>query len=202
MTLKAALLPILAYLLGSVPFGVVATRLFSDVEVTQAGSRNIGAYNVFRLTGARLGLMTLAGDFLKGALPVWVGMHGLDMSDWKGLLWVSLVALAAFFGHLFSVFLGFRGGKGVATAAGCFLILSPMAFLVGLLVYVLVVCSFGYSSAGSLSAAAVLPFVVWLDSHSPILTALAAVIAAIIYIRHSDNIKRLLEGTEHSSFRS
>ncbi|MBW2107996.1 MAG: glycerol-3-phosphate 1-O-acyltransferase PlsY [Deltaproteobacteria bacterium] len=202
MTLKALLLLILAYLLGSVPFGVIVTRLFSNVEVTKAGSKNIGAYNVFRLTGARLGLVTLAGDFLKGAVPVWLGMSWLGMSDWKGLLWISLVALAAFLGHLFSVFLGFKGGKGVATAAGCFLILSPMAFLVGLLVYILVVCSLGYSSAGSLSATAVLPFVVWLDSHSPILTTLAAVITVIIYIKHTDNIRRLLEGTEHSSFRT
>ena len=194
-------MPPLAYLIGSIPFGIIVTRLFSDVDIRKLGSGNIGAYNVFRLTGTKLGLMTLAGDLLKGAVPVFVSLCWVEVSGWKGELWVSVVALSAFAGHIFSIFLGFKGGKGVATAAGCFLVLSPLVFVVCLLVYLLVLCSFGYSSAGSLSAAAILPFGQWVTSHSVPLTGCAVIMAVAIFLRHSDNIKRLIEGTEHSSLR-
>jgi glycerol-3-phosphate acyltransferase PlsY len=199
MISKVLFLPPLAYLIGSIPFGIILTRLFSDVDIRQLGSRNIGAYNVFRLTGTKLGLMTLAGDLLKGAVPVFVSLCLVEVSGWKGDLWVSIVALSAFAGHIFSVFLGFKGGKGVATAAGCFLVLYPFVFVVCLLIYLLVLCSFGYSSAGSLSAAAFLPFGVWITCHSVPLTGCAVIMAIGIFLRHSDNIKRLIEGTEDSS---
>ena len=117
-------------------------------------------------------------------------------------LLICMVALGAFCGHLFSVFLGFKGGKGVATAAGCFIIISPLVFLVCLLVYILVLCGSGYSSVGSLSAAAVLPPAVWLSTHSVIVTCCAAVMTLLIFFRHTDNVKRLIDGTEPSSFRS
>ena len=201
MILKAILLLPIAYLLGSIPWGVILTRIFSDVDVRVAGSKNIGAYNVFRLTGMKLGLMTLGGDLLKGAIPVLVGISWLGVSDWKGEVLVCLVALSAFGGHLFPVFLGFKGGKGVATAAGCFLVISPFVFLVCVLVYVLVLCRWGYSSAGSLSAATILPAAVWLATHSVPVTGCAFIMAVLIFVRHADNIKRLLEGTEHSSLR-
>lgn len=201
MIFKALFLPPLAYLIGSIPFGIIFTRLFSNVDIQKSGSRNIGAYNVFRLTGTKLGLMTLAGDLLKGAVPVFVSLCWVDASGWKGELWVSIVALSAFAGHIFSIFLGFKGGKGVATAAGCFLVLSPLVFLVCFLVYLLVLCVFGYSSAGSLSAAAILPLGVWITSHSAPLTGCAVLMAIGIFLRHSDNIKRLVGGTEHSFLR-
>ena len=190
-----------AYLLGSIPWGVILTRIFSDVDVRASGSKNIGAYNVFRVAGKRLGLMTLGGDLLKGAVPVFVGISWLGVSDWRGEALVCLVALSAFAGHLFPVFLGFKGGKGVATAAGCFLVISPFVFLVCMLFYVLVLCCWGYSSAGSLSAATILPGAIWLATHSVPLTGCAFVMAALIFVRHADNIKRLLEGTEHSLLR-
>ncbi len=202
MILKTVLLLLFAYLLGSVPWGVILTRIFSDVDITSEGSKNIGAYNVFRLAGMRLGLITLGGDLLKGAIPVLVAIFWLGVSDWKGEVSVCLVALSAFVGHLFPLFLGFKGGKGVATAAGCMLVISPRGFIVCALVYVLVLCWWGYSSAGSLSAAAVLPGAMWLASHSAPLTGCALIMAVIIFVRHTDNIKRLLEGTEHSSLRS
>ena len=202
MIFKAITLLSFAYFLGSVPWGVILTRLFSDVDVRKAGSGNIGAYNVYRLAGKNLGIMTLVGDLLKGAVPVLVALYWVDVSDWKGEVWVSLVALAAFAGHLFSVFLGFKGGKGVATAAGCFLIISPWVFIVCVLIYVLVLCSSGYSSAGSLSAAAVFPWAIWLDTHAVSITGCAFLMAVLIFFRHTDNIKRLLEGKEHSSLRS
>jgi len=201
MIRKAILLLPFAYLLGSVPWGVILTRIFGDVDVRAAGSKNIGAYNVFRVAGKRLGLMTLGGDLLKGAIPVLVGISWFGISDWNGEVLVCLVALSAFAGHLFPVFLGFKGGKGVATAAGCILVISPFVFLVCVLVYVLVVCCWGYSSAGSLSAAAILPGAIWLATHSLPITGCAFIMALLIFVRHADNIKRLLEGTEHSSLR-
>jgi glycerol-3-phosphate acyltransferase PlsY len=201
MICKAIFLLAFAYLLGSVPWGVIWTRIFSNVDIRSAGSKNIGAYNVFRLAGKRLGLMTLGGDLLKGAIPVLVGTFWFGVSDWKGEVLVCLVALSAFAGHLFPLFLGFKGGKGVATAAGCFLVISPLVCLVCALVYVLVLCCWGYSSAGSLSAAAVLPGAIWLATHSLPMTGCAFIMALLIFVRHTDNIKRLLKGTEHSSLR-
>jgi glycerol-3-phosphate acyltransferase PlsY len=199
MIFKAALLFPLAYLLGSVPWGVVLTRLFSDVDIRAAGSGNIGAFNVFRLTGKTLGLLTLGGDLLKGAIPVLAGILWIGTSGWRGEVLICLVALSAFAGHLFPVFLRFKGGKGVATAAGCFLVISPLTFLICLLVYVLMLCWWEYSSVGSLSAAAMLPWVLWLTTGSIPFTACALIMTAMIFVRHSGNIKRLLEGTEHSS---
>jgi len=114
---------------------------------------------------------------------------------------ICLIALSAFAGHLFPVFLGFKGGKGVATAAGCFLAISPFAFVVCLLAYILVLCYSGYSSAGSLTAATILPEAIWLATHSVPVTGCALIMTLFIFIRHIDNIKRLLEGTEHSAFR-
>lgn len=198
MIFKAiSLLPI-AYLIGSIPCGVLLTRLFTDIDIQRSGSKNIGAYNVFRLTGMKLGLMTLTGDMLKGAVPVLVAMCWAEPFDWKGELWVCTVALCAFAGHIFPVFLNFRGGKGVATAAGSFMVLSPAALLVCLLTYILVLCVFGYSSAGSLSAAAILPFAVWMASHSVLLTGTAVIVAVVVFVRHRDNIRRLIDGSEHS----
>jgi glycerol-3-phosphate acyltransferase PlsY len=202
MILKAVILIALAYCMGAVPWGVILTRLFGHADVRKAGSGNIGAYNVYRVAGKRLGIMTLLGDLSKGAAPVLIAMSWVGVSDWKAEVVVCLIALAAFAGHLFPVFLGFKGGKGVATAAGCLLIMSPLAFLICALVYVLVLCSSGYSSAGSLSAAALLPWAIWLATHSAPMTVCFLVMAVLVFIRHADNIKRLLKGTEHSSLRS
>jgi glycerol-3-phosphate acyltransferase PlsY len=199
MIFKAALLLPLSYLLGSVPWGLILTRIFSDVDIRAAGSGNIGAFNVFRLTGKTLGLLTLGGDLLKGAIPVLTGVLWAGNSGWQGEVFICLVALSAFGGHLFPVFLGFKGGKGVATAAGCFLVISPLTFLVCLLVYVLMLCWWEYSSVGSLSAAAILPVVVWLSTNSIPFTVCALTMAVMIFVRHAGNIKRLLEGTEHTS---
>lgn len=201
MIRKVILLLPFAYLMGSVPWGVILARIFSNVDIRSAGSKNIGAYNVLRVAGQKLGVITLVADLLKGAIPVLVGISWFGVSDWRGEVLVCLVALSAFAGHLFSVFLGFKGGKGVATAAGCFLVVSPFVFLVCILVYILVLCCWGYSSAGSLSAAAILPGAIWLATHSAVITGCAFVVALLIFVRHADNIKRLLEGTEHSLFR-
>ena len=199
MTFKAVLLLPLAYLLGSVPWGLILTRIFSNVDIRAAGSGNIGAFNVYRLTGKRLGLLTLGADLLKGVIPVLAGVLWIGTPDWRGEVLICLIALSAFAGHLFPVFLKFKGGKGVATAAGCFLVISPVTFVVCLLVYVLMLCWWGYSSVGSLSAAVILPLAVWLSTGSIPFTVCALTMAVMIFVRHADNIKRLLEGTENSS---
>jgi len=191
------LLPIVAYLLGSVPFGLVLTRLFSDVDIRTEGSGNIGATNVRRSTGNRLGMMTLFADVLKGAVPTYLAAAAVDMATLSGQLCVSLVAMAAIIGHFFPVYLKFRdGGKGVATSAGAFLMISAVAVLVTFLVFVLGLCWSNRVSVASLAAAAALPVCIWEATGSTIFTGAAVLVAVGIFIRHKDNVDRLLKGTE------
>ncbi len=195
--LKFIALPFFAYLLGSIPWGLVLTRMFTSIDIRRQGSGNIGATNVRRLAGPVLGALTLAGDALKGAIPVWLALTLTGPGDVRSESYIAVVALCAFAGHLYPVFLKFKsGGKGVATAAGCFLVISPAAGIVVILVFIMFVCWLDRVSAGSLAAAAVLPIAVWEASHSGIFTVCAVAITIFIYIRHKDNIKRLLSGTE------
>ena len=192
-------LPIFAYLMGSIPWGLVLTRLFTTVDIRSQGSGNIGATNVSRVAGSTLGILTFAGDILKGALPVFIAVSlVVAFNSWADL-WFSAVALAAFLGHLYPVFTGFKaGGKGVATAAGCFIVLSPFACLIALGVFILLIVVTRYVSVGSMGAAITLPLAVWFRTHSIPLTGIAAVIGLFIFLRHSQNIKRLIQGTEPS----
>lgn len=186
-----------AYLLGSIPFGLILTRKFTSLDIRAEGSGNIGAVNVRRVAGTALGALTLAGDFLKGALPVYIA--GVLTGD-KGLcgeFYIAVTAIAAFWGHLYPVYLKFKGGgKGVATAAGCFLVISPLSFLAVIILFAIVIFIYRRVSAGSLIASAFLPFAVWFAGHSVYQTACAAIISVFIFFRHRDNIKRLLSGTE------
>ena len=189
---------LLAYLLGSIPFGLVLSALFSKQDIRRKGSGNIGATNVLRVAGARLGLMTLFLDVFKGALPLFMAIQLVESpnSPW-GQVYLSLVALSAFTGHLYPLYLGLRGGgKGVATAWGCFLIISPASALIALLVFVMMACVSNRASIASLSSAGVLPMVIWLATHSVVLTICAATITVLITCRHKDNIIRLAHGTE------
>lgn len=195
--LKCLVLPLFAYLLGSIPWGLVLTRLFTSVDIRRLGSKNIGATNVKRVAGSTWGMLTLAGDTLKGAVPVWLALTIFTLDTPGGQIYVSLVALAAFFGHLFPIYTKFRnGGKGVATAGGCFAVISPLAFVVAILVFIMLICWFDRVSAASLAAAATLPLAVWKTTGSGVLTGCAAIIALSIWFRHTDNIKRLVAGTE------
>jgi glycerol-3-phosphate acyltransferase PlsY len=197
--LKFIILPLFAYLLGSIPWGLVLTRLFTSVDVRQLGSGNIGATNVRRVAGTTLGAVTLAGDVLKGAFPVWLAVTITAPNELWGEIYISLVALAAFSGHLYPVYMKFKdGGKGVATAGGCFVVISPMACVVAILVFVLFICMFKRASAASLASATALPVAVWYVTGSIVLTGCAVVTAIFIYFRHIDNIKRLLSGVEPS----
>jgi len=195
--IKLLILPFFAYLLGSIPWGLVLTRLFTSINIRQEGSGNIGATNVGRVAGTKLGILTLSGDILKGAVPVWLAISLTDSNGFWASFYISLVAFAAFMGHLYPIYMKFKnGGKGVATAAGCFAVISPTASGVVILVFILFVCGFNRVSAASLAAAAVLPVAVWKATGSGVLTGCAAATAVFIGFRHKENIKRLLSGTE------
>ena len=187
----------LAYLIGAVPCGLILTRLFTTRKLTAAGSRNIGATNVRRVAGSGLAALTLFGDLFKGALPVFLAMELTGGSGAAATAYAAVIALLAVTGHIRPVYMKFRnGGKGVATGAGCFLVLCPLACLVSILVFILAICLTNRASVGSLAASGSLPLTVWTASHSGILTTCAGILSVVIAIRHKDNVRRLLNGSE------
>ena len=196
------LLPVGAYLAGSIPFGLVLTKLFSDIDVRRSGSGNIGATNVRRAAGNGLGVLTLLGDAAKGAVPVAIGLNGVPEGVWAKEILLAAAAVAAVLGHMFPVYLRLRGGgKGVATAAGAVAVFSPVSVLIALLVFVMMVCFTGRVSVGSITGSAALPVVVWEATGSSVMTAAAAVAALFIIARHHENIARLIAGKEPSLFK-
>ena len=190
-------IPIAAYLLGSIPFGLLLTRLLGHGDVRRVGSGNIGATNVARAAGLLAGVFTLVLDTAKGAGAVFLAEK---LSNDRAT-WMMIAAIAALLGHCFPVWLKFKGGKGVATAAGLFLVLSPLACSAAVLLFLLVVILWKYISLGSVSAAAAMPLLIyflWAPRHAPPLAvSIGAVAAALLIIyKHRGNLQRLLEGTE------
>ncbi len=187
---------IAAYVLGSIPFGLMIGRSFGHVDVSKAGSGNIGATNVAREAGVTWGLVTLVVDALKGFMPVAFASHsmGPTADTTEGL--IGIVGMAALLGHQFPVFNRFKGGKGIATGLGVFLALSPMACLFSGTVFIVMVILWGYISLGSLLAAFGLPIWLLVLGHSKQLVLLSTVIALLIAFLHRGNIQRLLEGNE------
>lgn len=192
MPLQELLLILCAYLLGSVPTGLLLARVFGGVDIRTKGSGNIGATNVYRTLGRRIGILTLAGDCLKGMIPV-LAAKALEFPD----IWIASVGVAAFLGHIFPVFLGFKGGKGVATALGVFLAASPLAVLAALGVFIIVLVVWRFVSLASITAAAFMPALSALIDGKPMIVAMSLCIAAIVIFKHKDNIKRLRNGTEN-----
>ncbi len=187
---------IVAYFLGSIPWGLILARVAGH-DVRREGSGNIGATNVRRVAGTPLGVITLMLDMAKGAVPAILATRIFPPGTPAGELLVSAVILLAVLGHIYPVFLRFReGGKGVATAAGGFLAVSPAGVLVALLVFVLFVCMTSRVSVGSLAAVAALPVILWEATGSGAITIGAALAGVLIAVRHKDNIRRLIEGTE------
>lgn len=183
------LVAVLAYLLGSVPFGIVITRALGLGDLRQIGSGNIGATNVLR-TGSKLGaLLTLLLDSGKGAIAVLAARFAIGEDA------AQLAGFAAFLGHLFPVWLGFRGGKGVATYLGTLLALSFLAGAVACLTWLVVAGLTRISSLSALVAAVAMP-VALLALGRPDMVVLAIALGALIWIRHAGNIKRILNGTE------
>jgi glycerol-3-phosphate acyltransferase PlsY len=186
----------LSYLLGAVPFGLVLSR-GSGIDIRNQGSKNIGATNVTRLLGKKLGALTLLCDLLKGFLPMF--LTGLVLNETAGHeLIIALCGAASVLGHMFPVYLAFKGGKGVATALGAFLYLAPLAVLGCLLVFIAAVYFSGFVSLGSLLGS--LSMLLWLPLlHAPgWKMGLAAFIVLMIWLKHYQNIGRLVRGGEKS----
>ncbi|HEY6945910.1 MAG TPA: glycerol-3-phosphate 1-O-acyltransferase PlsY [Candidatus Acidoferrum sp.] len=193
----AFVIPLAAYLLGSIPFGLILAQLFGGGDVRKSGSGNIGATNVARVVGPLAGILTLVLDIGKGAGAV---LLGEKLSN-DSATWMMIAGLAALIGHCFPVWLEFQGGKGVATAAGMFLMLSPLACLGALLLFLLVVIFWHYVSLGSVSAAAAMPLLIyflWAPHHAPPLTITFGALAAALLIiyKHRGNLQRLVQGVE------
>ena len=184
------------YLCGSVPFGLILTRLAGTGDIRAMGSGNIGATNVLRTGRKDLAAATLIGDTLKGTLAVLLvyAYYGAEYRDFANELALPAAA-GAFLGHLFPVWLGFRGGKGVATYIGLLLALAWPAAIAFALIWVAVAVLSRYSSLAALLASAASPFVVWLIGEQPE-AVLFALLTALLWIMHRANIARLISGTE------
>jgi glycerol-3-phosphate acyltransferase PlsY len=199
---------VMAYLLGSIPFGYLLVRIFRGEDIRLSGSGNIGATNVARSGAKGLGIATLALDALKGALAVWLaavlaGSKYNLCGDFTqhpcapALRLMSVAALFAVLGHVFPVWLRFKGGKGVATALGVFCVLFPAAILVALAIFILIVAITRYVSLGSILGAIAFPAAAYfLQSTDAMSLVLASSVSLIVILKHHQNISRLLSGTE------
>ncbi len=184
-------LPILGYLLGSIPFGLIFARLFGGRDPRTTGSGNIGATNVRRAAGKPAAALTLIADILKGALPTYAAVElGLPPAI------VAASALGPFLGHLYPLFLGFRGGKGVATACGLMFVISPLATVLALVVFIVTVALRRYVSLGSMLAAGAMPALLFITGREDFV-GLGLIIALLIILKHRTNIRRLIAGEEN-----
>ncbi|HXJ12796.1 MAG TPA: glycerol-3-phosphate 1-O-acyltransferase PlsY [Candidatus Limnocylindrales bacterium] len=186
-----------AYLLGSIPFGLILAKLFAGSDIRKSGSGNIGATNVARVAGPAAGILTLALDAAKGSAAVWLAGRFTEQRSTV----MTLAGIIALLGHCFPIWLKFKGGKGVATALGVFLILAPLAALASLFIFIVVSAAWRYVSLGSVSAAASMPllmYFLWAPGHAPPLVVdfgtLFAV--ALVIFKHDANLQRLIDGEE------
>ena len=182
---------IVAYLVGSIPFGYLIVRKKIGADIRQTGSGGTGATNVSRRAGKAAGVLTLLLDAAKGCAAVLIA-KALTGDEWV----IAAAAIAALVGHIFPVWLGFRGGKGVATGVGIFLVLAPIALLCAGVIFVAIVALTRYVSLGSIVAAVLIPVFVWWQSDWRPLLIAAVVGAALIVFAHRGNIQRLASGTE------
>lgn len=184
---------VIAYLLGSIPFGYLIVRAIAGTDIRATGSGNIGATNVLRTSGRAAGVLTLLLDVTKGYVAVLVASR-LTAGD---PLWTSLAAVAVILGHAFPVFLRFKGGKAVASTLGAFLYLTPSAIAAVVVVFVVAVALTRYISLGSVLAAGLFPLAVYLIAHPPFYVIFASVFAGVFIVyRHKENIARLRKGNE------
>jgi glycerol-3-phosphate acyltransferase PlsY len=179
------------YVLGAIPFGVVVSQALSLPDPRTVGSKNVGFTNVLRVSGAKAGVLTLLGDMGKGWVMGWGAMQWLTVESY-----IMIVALSPILGHMFSPFLNFRGGKGVATALGSVLGLSPSMGLLLLLIWLGAVAIWRYSSGGALAAFGVFPVVAIVNEQRQEFLIFAIIVSILIWGKHKDNIMRLWKGTE------
>src|SRR6266704_2971925 len=197
ISIPVILIPFAAYLLGAVPFGLLLAKLLGGADVRKSGSGNIGATNVARVVGPLAGILTLVFDTAKGAAAVWLAGRITNESA----TWMMAAAFTVLLGHCFPVWLKFKGGKGVATALGVFLALSPLAAVSALLLFVLCVAYWRYVSLGSVAEAAAMPLLIyflWAPHHSPpiIVDVGTLAIALLVIYKNDGNTPGIVEGTE------
>lgn len=185
-----------AYLLGSIPTGYLVGKFSQGIDIRQYGSGNIGATNVFRILGKKAAIFTLIFDFVKGYLPVLIAQQKFQ-GNYLQELFPFLIGMMTIFGHTWTIFLRFRGGKGVATAAGVFFALFPLPTLFTVVVFILLVTLTGYISVGSIGSALFLPLSIWFFEHSFILTLTTSFISFLVIFNHRQNIQRLIQGKEN-----
>ncbi|HKP00372.1 MAG TPA: glycerol-3-phosphate 1-O-acyltransferase PlsY [Nitrospiraceae bacterium] len=182
---------VVGYLLGAIPFGVVVSKALGHPDPRTVGSKNVGFTNVLRVSGTKAGVLTLLGDMGKGWVLGWAAMQWLTDESF-----IMVVAISPILGHLFSPFLGFKGGKGVATAVGAVLGLSPSIGLLVLLIWLGTVAIWRYSSAGALAAFSCLPVVAIVNEQRQEFLIFSLIVSGLIWFKHKDNIVRLWKGTE------
>ncbi len=190
------LIIVASYLIGAIPFGLLFC-IGSEIDIRTQGSKNIGATNVARLMGKKLGVMTLLADISKGFLPMLLAQLLLPEGPHKNII-VALSGAASVMGHMYPVYLKFKGGKGVATGLGVFLFLAPLTVLLALGIFIVVVWLSGFVSLGSLLASAAITLLIWLLGQPDWKLWLAAFVTVFIWLKHYQNILRLLKGTEKS----
>jgi len=183
-----------AYLLGAVPFGLLLSKLLSKRDPRDYGSGNIGATNAMRTGGKLVGALTLLADISKGAIPVSLSLM-LKLPE----SWIAAIAVATFLGHIFPVYLGFKGGKGVATMLGVMLPWQPLIAAIGLLAWVILLKITHYVSLSSILAALLLPLLLALSGASAPALLVGMIFASLVTLKHAGNIRRLMHGTEPST---
>jgi glycerol-3-phosphate acyltransferase PlsY len=201
--LKAILMIVFGYLVGAIPTGVLAGKLLRGVDIRTIGSGNVGATNVYRLLGFKAAIFVLLFDVAKGAGVVYIVNLLADYQFFpfpkEGVEFLKILAgLAAITGHTFTIFLRFKGGKGVATSAGVFIGLAPLPMMVIIPTFFLIAVLTRFVSVGSIVGAFLLPLLMCLLKQGPIVTLFGGVVAILIIIKHIPNIRRLLAGTEYS----
>ena len=198
MNIQVTVLTIIAYLIGSIPTGIVVAKILGAPDPRAVGSGNIGATNVGRAAVKAAGIITLIGDVLKGFLITLLALYILgSSSEANSPLAISIVAFSVFLGHLFPVFLKFKGGKGVATTLGVFLAIGPFQAILALILFIIIVAIFKYVSVASMIAPVSIPLLLNLSPATSPYVPLAVIISVLIILKHSDNIKRLIQGTEN-----
>jgi len=191
-----AVLLIGAYLLGSIPFGVLISQKVARLDITKAGSGNIGATNVAREVGLKWGVITLLADVLKGFIPVVLARYLLGSSIEMNEALKGMIGLTALLGHQFPVYSHFRGGKGVATCLGVFLAISPISCLFSGVMFFILVALWRYISLGSILGALTMPIWLYLTGHSTFMILPSLVMSLLITFQHRGNIQRLIQGNE------
>lgn len=192
--LQIIVILITAYILGSIPFSLIIARLSKGIDVRSSGSGNVGATNVLRTVGKKEAAIALTGDILKGTLSVWMAI--IFLQDF----WVGVTAILVVLGHVFPVFSGFKGGKGVATSLGALIVIVPSAVIIAVFTWILVLVISRLASLASIIASLAMPFICW-SLKTPVSFIMAAVVTSvIILLKHTGNMKRIYNGTESRVF--